>query len=191
MTSHTKIADTSPDIDLLSEYVSSGDMKHLANLYQRYMEMVYGVCLKYLSNKEDAQDAVINIFEELIFKAKKHQIENFKGWLYQVSKNHCLMKLRKSKNYTIQIDGEFVQFADKSHQEDDFQKEQQLQLMEDCIQKLSAHQKTAVELFYLKGKCYKEISEITELETGMVKSHIQNGRRNLRICMENNEKPLS
>ena len=121
----------------------------------------------------------------------RSQIDYFKGWLYQVAKNHCLMKLRKSKHYTIQIDGEFVQFADHSHLDDVFAKEQQLHLMEKCLEQLTDQQKKAVSMFYLEQKCYKEISQLVEIEINMVKSHIQNGRRNLKNCMEKNSTEIA
>ena len=172
------------DNELIEYYQQSGDLKHLSDLYQRYMELVYGVCLQYLKQPEDAQDAVINIFEELVDKLKKHQISFFKSWLYQVSKNHCLMVLRKKKIFFVSTDEESVQIADEMHLGDDFNKESQLMALQSCIDELSADQKKSVELFYLQNKCYKEIANITQMPENKIKSYIQNGRRNLKICME-------
>ena len=70
------------------------------------------------------------------------------------------------------------------------QKEENFRQMEKCLQTLSAEQKTTVELFYLQNKCYKEIAEQTGLDWNKVSSYIQNGRRNLKICMEAKEKEL-
>ncbi len=148
------------------------------------MDLIYGVCLKYFKNSDDAKDAVINIFEELIPKVKKHEVEFFRPWLYQLAKNHCLMALRKKKINFIPADEEFVQLADSLHLGDAHEKEVQLQIMQYCIDTLVDHQKKAIELFYLQEKCYKEIATISGMELGIVKSHIQNGRRNLKICMD-------
>ncbi len=57
------------------------------------MDLVYGVCLKYL-DEGSAKDAVMQIFEELIVKVKQHDIQAFRGWLHVLARNHCLMKLR-------------------------------------------------------------------------------------------------
>ena len=159
-------------------------MNHLSDLYQRYMDLVYGVCLQYLKQPEDAQDAVINIFEELVEKLKKHQIEFFKAWLYQVSKNHCLMILRKKKIYFVSTEDENVQIGEEMHLEDVLNKESQLSALQSCIDELSEEQKQSVELFYLQNKCYKEIAIITQMPENKIKSYIQNGRRNLKICMD-------
>ena len=186
MTFVKNISSNLADDELVEKYQLDGNLHDLADLYQRYMELIYGVCLKYLQTPDDAKDAVINIFEELVVKLKKYKVEYFKAWIYQLAKNHCLMILRKKKPYTIQIDGEDVQFSDNMHLEDAMAKESQLLLMQACIEKLVDQQKVSIDLFYLQGKCYKEISIITSIEINKVKSFIQNGRRNLKICMDKN-----
>jgi len=172
------------DESLMLDFKSTGDLQILANLYQRYMDLVYGVCLKYLNNNDDAKDATINIYMELIDKLKKYPVDNFKGWLYQLSKNHCLMILRKKKTKPVHIDSENMEFLDDRHPEASQLKEFQFLEMQKCIEQLVDQQKISIELFYIKEKCYKEISEQIGIEINKVKSYIQNGRRNLKICME-------
>ena len=58
-------------------------------------------------------------------------------------------------------------------------------MLEYCLEMLNADQQRCVRLFYLEQKCYKDIAEETGLDLGKVKSAIQNGKRNLKICMEN------
>jgi len=176
------------DQELVHAYQQDGDMEVLSMLYQRYMELIYGVCLKYFEDPEDAKDAVINIYEELIVKVKKHQIDFFRAWLYQLAKNHCLMQLRKKKQHFEKISDNDVQYASISHLDEVKQKETQLELMQSCIDELGDEQQLSVKLFYLQNKCYKEIAEHTDTEIGKVKSFIQNGRRNLKICMESKMK---
>jgi len=173
------------DTELVSVYRQSGDLKVLGELYQRYMELVYGVCLKYLKEPELAQDAVMQIFEELVSKLKKHEVENFRGWLHQVAKNHCLMQLRTPKNLkTVALPPLLMQNEEDVHLNGVMEKEENFQKLEKCIASLSDEQSTMIKLFYLEGKCYNEIVEITGLEWNHVRSSIQNGRRNLKLCME-------
>ena len=173
------------DLELVELYKHSGSLKTLGQLYQRYMEMIYAVCLKYLKDPETSKDAVMGIFEELVVKLKKHEVENFKGWLYTLSKNHCLMQLRSSKHLPIkELEEDRMQLTEDLHLNDVFEKESHLNGMEKCLETLADEQKKAIELFYLQGKCYKEISDQTGTEWNKVRSLIQNGRRNLKICME-------
>ena len=176
------------DTELVAIYRQSGDLKVLGELYQRYMELVYGVCLKYLKEPEQSQDAVMQIFEELVLKLKKHEVENFRGWLHQVAKNHCLMQLRTPKNLkTVELPPLLMQNEDDVHLNGVMEKEENFQKLENCIASLSDEQKMMIKLFYLEGKCYNEIVEITGHEWNHVRSLIQNGRRNLKLCMEKHE----
>ncbi|HEY0679032.1 MAG TPA: sigma-70 family RNA polymerase sigma factor [Chitinophagaceae bacterium] len=178
-------ANTASDAALVSEFQETGQSEVLAELYQRYMELVYGVCLKYLPDAETAKDAVMNIFEELVQKLRHHQVDNFKGWLYTLAKNHCLMQLRSRKNIKLtELSTVIVQTEENLHLNGVPEKEQQLQSMEYCLKTLPAEQKLCVELFYLQGKSYNEIVEHTGFDWKQVRSFIQNGRRNLKLCMD-------
>lgn len=173
------------DGELIAQYKQSGNLEVLAALYQPYMELVYAVCLKYLKEPETAKDAVLAIFEELVTKLKKHDIDNFKGWLYSLSKNHCLMQLRSAKHIKLQqLDPDYMQLNETVHLNGIMEKEENLDRLATCLETLSPEQKTIVELFYLQHKCYNEITAISGLDWNKVRSHIQNGRRNLKICME-------
>lgn len=172
-------------MELVALYKETDDMAVLGELYQRYMELVYGVCLKYFKEPERAKDSVMSIFEELVSKLKKHDVENFKPWLHQVAKNHCLMQLRTPKNMkTVAFKYELVQSDDNVHLNGVLEKEENFKRLEHCLGTLIAEQREAVKLFYLDGKCYNEIVEITGQEWNQVRSFIQNGRRNLKLCME-------
>jgi RNA polymerase sigma factor (sigma-70 family) len=177
-----------PDKELAAIFKSSGDLEVLAVLFQRYMDLLHGVCLKYLKNPETAKDAVMQVFEELVVKLPKHELDNFKSWIYTMAKNHCLMQLRTPKNLkTTEFKVEHMQSEEDLHLNGTLLKEENLQKLEHCLQTLPGEQKTCVELFYLQNKCYKEIAALTGIEWNKVRSYIQNGRRNLKICMEKRE----
>ena len=177
-----------PDKELVNLFRSSGNMDVLAVLFHRYMDLLDGVCLKYLKQPDTAKDAVMQIFEELVAKLPRHEVENFKSWLYTLAKNHCLMQLRTPKNLkTTEFNPDSMQLEEDVHLNGIQLKEENLQKLERCLETLSTEQKKTVELFYLQNKCYKEIAEATGIDWNKVRSFIQNGRRNLKICMEKGE----
>jgi RNA polymerase sigma-70 factor (ECF subfamily) len=179
------ISSVLPDKELVDQYKKSGELSVLGQLYQRYMELVYGVCLKYLQEPEDAKDCVLNIFEELVNKLQKHEVENFKSWLYQLAKNHCLMRLRSEKRTRhVKIDPAIMQSEENVHLNGELDKEENFKQLEFCLSQLISEQRKVIELFYLQGKCYNQVSEETGIEWNKIRSHIQNGRRNLKLCME-------
>ncbi|MGZ5134536.1 MAG: RNA polymerase sigma factor, partial [Flavitalea sp.] len=171
--------------ELVDIYKQSANLDVLAILFQRYMELLYGVCFKYLKDSETAKDAVMQIFEELVQKLNKHEVDNFKSWLYTLAKNYCLMQLRTPKNMkTVEFKADIMQSEEEVHLNGIMSKEENFYKLERCMQTLSAEQKITVELFYLQNKCYKEIADTTGIEWNKVRSYIQNGRRNLKICMD-------
>lgn len=174
------------ELQLLETYRRNGDIKLLGKLYEPYMPLVYGLCFKYYKNPERSEDAVMQVFELLVKKLRTHEVTNFKSWLYSVARNHCLMDLRADgKQQHVDIDTHQAE-SDRvlrQYQERGIQ-EGQLALMEACIDQLNEEQQRCIRLFYLEQKCYKDVAAETGYDLNKVKSHIQNGKRNLKICME-------
>lgn len=175
--------------DLIEEFTSSGDLEVLGDLYSGYMHLVYGVCLKYLKDREESSDAVMQIFEKLITEIPKQKIENFRSWLHVVTKNYCLMQLRSQKSKDekfsewINDPAVFMENTVVMHPIDeertDFGKD-----LAECIERLKNEQKECIRRFYFENECYREIASSMNLDENKVKSHLQNAKRNLKICLD-------
>jgi RNA polymerase sigma factor (sigma-70 family) len=178
------------DRELIAAYKANGNQQYISSLYQRYMELVFGICLKYLKDAEKSKDAVMDIYVELTLKLKIHEVENFKGWLHVLARNHCLMQLRSPRNLkTGEFNTEVMQSDQTTHLENEvLEKEENFKKLESCIEKLPAEQLQSIRLFFLEKKCYNEIAVITGFEWSKVRSYIQNGKRNLKICIEEKDK---
>lgn len=153
-------------------------------LYRRYIPMVYGLCLKYLADKTDAQDAVMDLFEEVSQKIKQYDIQNFHTWLYSVAKNHCLLRLRKAKqSFFINIDDTVMENGDFFTLWDKEKSSQKESALISCMNELGEEQRKSIEYFYYENKSYADIVSLTGYTLEKVKSHIQNGKRNLKNCI--------
>jgi RNA polymerase sigma factor (sigma-70 family) len=180
------------DAEYLVAYQATENLEVLGELYERYMEMVFAICYKYLRDEDESKDAVMNIFEELVEKLKttksneNHPINNFRNWLHSVARNHCLMAIRADKfqNRVDLMESVMENEAFEHLSDETFEVEQNLSKMETCLETLSDEQKVCVELFYMQEKSYQEITTLTNFELNKVKSYIQNGKRNLKICIE-------
>lgn len=180
-----RTASSRSDADLVAAFQQTADLAVLGTLYERYMDLVYGVCLNYLKDSERAKDSVLQIFEELITKVQKHHIENFRAWLYQLAKNYCLMQLRADKKFVkVPVDVSLMQKEESVHLNGELEREENRQALQHCLGQLNAEQRQAVELFYLQEKSYKEIVLLMGIDVNGVRSFLQNGRRNLKICMD-------
>ncbi len=178
--------DNSTDKELLVAFKASGDINLLSTLYQRYMDLVFGVCLKYFKDTERCKDAVMDIFDELNTKLRVYEVDNFKGWLHVLARNYCLMQLRSPRNIkTTEFNPMLMYSEQNTHLKvEALEKEENFKKLEQCIETLPDEQKQSVMLFYLKNKCYNEIAAITGFDWNKVRSYIQNGKRNLKICMD-------
>ena len=192
--SKKKSLENKSDGELLQAYRLSGNLEILGVLYSRYMPLVYGLCLRYFKNREISRDAVMDIYEKLITELGRHKVNNFRSWLYVLTKNHCLMQLRRPvKDIGISLDMEENEYLfmenDPGLHPLDAGDDKNLKLLEYCIDKLKTEHRECIRLFYYDNKCYREIADVMNIEEKKVKSHLQNAKRKLKICMEgNNEK---
>ena len=169
------------DHELLNTYRDSGASDVIGEFYRRYGHLVMGTAMKYLKNQFDAEDLVMNLFEKLPGKLQSHNIQHFKSWLYMVTKNECLMLLRKKGHVTAEITRE-LEASDEL--ELTIKKEEQYNALEEAIEDLKEEQQSCIKLFYLESRSYQEISALLQLDLKKVKSAIQNGKRNLKLNLE-------
>lgn len=178
-----------PDNELIELFRHSHDNKYIGHLYLKYSHLVLGLCIKYYKDVDKANDALMNIFELLIKELKKHKVENFKSWLYSVSKNYCLQDLRKNKTKLKKSEAfeiffkESMEIDDEKHQLLKEEKENLLTKMEKELPLLNYEQQKCLKMFYLESNTYAEISVETGYTLNEVKSYIQNGKRNLKTRM--------
>jgi RNA polymerase sigma factor (sigma-70 family) len=178
------------DAELLLLYRQTHDMVYVGELFKKYSRLVLGTCAFYLEDKDEAKDAVMQIFDKLITELKKREIENFKGWLSFVTRNHCISLIRKRRTDQSRM-AEYYEFEKQEADEgtenriaavhDD---ELDQELLKESMTELKEGQRICVELFYLKDKSYQQIADETKYSINEVKSYIQNGKRNLKLLIE-------
>jgi RNA polymerase sigma-70 factor (ECF subfamily) len=173
------------DQELLERFYADHDNQWLGILLERYTLLLLGVCMKYLKDEEQARDSVQQIFLKAITELHKYRVEYFKSWIYMVAKNHCLMQLRDrpGKN-TVEVKDNIPAEAIEGDKERLISNERTYEYMSEALKELNADQQLCVTLFYMEKKSYQQIAEQTGYNMMQVKSHIQNGKRNMRILIE-------
>lgn len=185
---HTELSDQ----ELLQQYKASGNNIYLGRLLERYTLLLFGVCMKYLKNEEEAKDAVQQVFTKAIQELQKYQVEYVKSWLYTIARNHCLMQLRHKQQT---IPAELAENHLAANDEDLLTTRQQqmethrlMELVEKGLDQLPEPQSKCVTLFYLSKHSYQQIAESTGYSLLQVKSYIQNGKRNIKLWVEKQKK---
>lgn len=155
------------------------DAASFQRIYQEWSHLVYGAALKYLKNIDDAKDAVTDIFEKLWHDIPKQKVTYWKSWLYSVIKFHCLMQIRARK-------AKYLHLTENPWDEhgNSLEREPWWKAIEAAAEELKPEQKNCIQLFYWKGLSYEEIATQERIKISSVKSHIQNGKRNMRIWIE-------
>lgn len=173
------------DQELMAAYRQSGDRNWLGFLLERYTLLLLGVCMKYLRDEEAARDMVQQVHLKALTEWEKYPVEYVKSWLYTVARNECLMRLRSTHKSAADIDaiGD-PSTADESSVDQAMEKEFRLESVEAALESLPEAQRICIVKFYLEEQSYRQISEATGLSLKEVKSHLQNGKRNLRIIIE-------
>ena len=179
------------DEQLVTRYMETQSSEIIGILYERYTHLLFTVSYKYLGNEADAEDVVMLVFEKLFGLLKKSEINNFKSWIYTITRNECLMQLRhrktddRAKEESLKkLDTEIMESREPDHLIGGRDGEYRIRYLEMAINQLSAEQKQCVQLFYLSEKSYREVEQLTGYTYNEVKSHIQNGKRNLKLMME-------
>ncbi|WP_116106848.1 RNA polymerase sigma factor [Lewinella sp. IMCC34191] len=175
------------DQSLVDRFRMSRKSRDLYPLYHRYAELIYAWCLRYLGTPQRAEDAGAEIFTVLLEKLPRHEVTNFRSWLQTVVRNHCLMQLRREKRDPLQLsEPVFMQSGLEEHLRFLGQPEvEDTRPLYHCLKELKEKQRQCIRRFYLEeGASYQTIAEALHLSVGQVRSHLQNGRRNLKICLD-------
>lgn len=180
------------DAEYVARYRATGDLVVLGELYERHMELVYAVCFNYLRNEDEAKDAVMQLFEQLVTDLRRYEVTQFRTWLHTVARNYCLMELRRRQAHpqsslsipvTTDADQASLQLMEGMADTDGTDLEENLTRLEACLQTLPTEQRICLSLFYLEQRSYAEVAQQTGYDLKQVKSYLQNGRRMLKICM--------
>ena len=172
------------DEDIIALYKEKQWTTCIDELYARYSHLVFGVCLKYVKQIENAEDLTLSLFASLSDKLLHHQVQHFKSWLYVSARNSSLMFIRSNKKISDPIADDFLADDGDERLNEKLEKDALIDQLTMVLEELKQEQRLCIQLFYIQKKSYDEITQITKYSLKEVKSHLQNGRRNLKILLD-------
>lgn len=173
----------------LARCVANGDAAALGRLWDRYAHLLFGVAMKYLKDSARAKDLVTGLFEKLPARLAAHPVERFRPWVHTVARNDCLQELRRTRT------GAALPEATTDHAQEEREeaalREADLQRLEAAIAQLREPQRSCIALFHLQRQSYQRTAAQLGLTIEQVRSHLQNGRRNLRLILLHHAPPAT
>ncbi len=149
-------------------------------IYQLFAPVLYGLCLKYMKNEEDAKDVFQEAFVIAFQKINQYRFEgSFEGWLKRIFINKLIETLNKRKREVL--------FAEEFYQEDVIDEVDEIdtfsipqeQLLE-CIQQLPDQYRLVFNLYYFEKMKHKEIASALNISEGTSKSNLNRAKSNLQ-----------
>jgi RNA polymerase sigma factor (sigma-70 family) len=177
------------DNELIEKYRLEDNPVYLGEFFYRYYDFLYLMASKYFKAKEDREDYVMSLYEYLLEETHKNEVHSPKNWLYAVSRHFFLREVRKLRKHVYpQIEHNLVEefIAEENTKQEKIKQEGLFKLLEKVIEELKPDQAECIQLFYLERLSYLEIVDKTGHDIKKVKSYIQNGKRNIKIKLEEN-----
>lgn len=170
----------------LIERASRGDQKAFSELFYAYKDMVYRVVYKLLGNSEEANDAVQQTFIELYKSLPGYAGKSkFTTWLYRIAVNVSIQVFRKMKNNKRkqELDPELLA-PDTSDNDLPGERKELKKQLEEAIALLHIRKRTVIVLHDIENHTMEEISEITGVPIGTIKSRLFYARNELKKKLE-------
>lgn len=177
----------------LVKRINAGEMELFEEIIARYETKVFGVIYYMMRNKNEVED----IAQEVFIKVFKN-LRKFKGdsslytWIYKITVNLCLDELKKRKKVVyldekVEVNDSELEIQLSSNEKDQaklYEEKELKECMQKCIRKLPEKQRIMLILRDIQGLPYEEISRITGIKLGTVKSQINRARLKLKDLIE-------
>jgi len=176
--------------DSIMARIAQRDDTALAELYDRYANVLYAVALKSLTSKEEAEEVVLDVFSQVWRIAERYDSQKGRvdSWLFMLTRSRVLDRLRAiqrtHKMPTVPLETSQTQLVSASVDpvEGVLISERRFQVLA-ALETLPVEQRLVIELAYYKGLSQREIADYTGLSLGTVKTRVRLGLNKLRVAL--------
>lgn len=170
------------------ERILSGDTNSFSLLVDRYKDLVFLLALRMLKNREEAEEVAQDSFVKTFQSLNKFRGDSkFSTWVYRITYNTCLDRLKKYKNdfHMVRID-RFTPSQIKTLDSalDDMEVQEQSRAIRDCLEVLPGEDGFLLTLFYFDERSLAEISKIVGLTETNIKVKLFRGRKKLAAILK-------
>ena len=176
------------DRELITAFLN-GDMKGFENIVERYRDMIFNLCFNIMKDYDEAGDCAQDVFIKMHRNLHRFEFRSsLSTWLYSIAVNTCRNRL--SASYFRRVlpmgEGGMIGFIhrDGDNPAEHFEKSEKEEAVRRAVAQLPDEERILIVLRDFEGRDYEEISSITGVKTGTIKSRISRGRHRLRGFLE-------
>lgn len=170
-----------------------GDTNVFSVLVDRYKEMIFTLALKMIKNREEAEEVSQDTFVKVYNSLNKFKGDSkFSTWIYKITYNTCLDRLKKNKkeDSTISID-EFSDYLVKTMDNalSALEEKERRQTIQNCLNLLSREENFLLTLYYFDDQNLDEIAKIMDINSNNVKVKLFRSRKKLAVILKKQLEP--
>jgi len=150
-------------------------------LFDRFSPVMFGLCKRYLKNREDAEDVLVEGFFKVLTKLEQYSGQgSFEGWIRRIMVNEALMHLRKNKNLKMTLEINDHHLKTMVTVEDELQAADILNLLD----RLPTGYRTVFNLYVLEGYKHREIAEMLGISINTSKSQLILAKKRMQALVK-------
>ncbi len=173
------------DIENMILRVALGDRAAFSALYDATSAKLFGVCLRVLSNRAEAEDTLQEIFVKIWHKADLYKVNGYSPmtWLIALARNAAIDKLRARKGISVDIDDVHDLSDGAPTPEDEAVNASERARLNSCLNELEADKSDAVRRAYLDGDSYKDLAARYDVPLNTMRTWLRRSLLKLRDCL--------
>lgn len=167
----------------LIKLCKKGNQKAQMQIYDQYAQAMYTIASRYLSNQEDAKDAMQEGFLKAFIHIERYQPDfAFGAWLKRIIINQCLDELKKNQLKFDDVDVSELKLIN----EDDWHFDRSItkQDIVNAIENLNEKHRIVVKLYLIEGYDHEEISDILGIPIKTSRTHLRRGKLKLQELLK-------
>ncbi|MDR6633127.1 RNA polymerase sigma-70 factor (ECF subfamily) [Phyllobacterium sp. 1468] len=177
---------TPEGISELISRVSLRDRAAFDVLYAATSAKLFGVCLRVLGNRTEAEDALQDIYVKIWNKAGRFAVADTSpiSWLVAIARNHCIDILRSRKPAAVELDQAAAVSEPSPNPEQAAVASGEAQRIYDCLGRLEADRAAAVRGAYLNGDSYEVLASRHKVPLNTMRTWLRRSLIKLKECLE-------
>lgn len=175
-----------PLADLMPR-IAGGDRAALRQLYQATSSKLFGVCLRILSNRDESEDVLQEVYITIWRRADRFEAgrASVMAWISTIARNRAIDRLRARGPLAHAEPVEEMQIEDEAPRAEALlEAAQDGEALGKCLSELDARTETVIRTAFFEGVTYEALAQRMETPLGTVKSWIRRGLLKLKGCLE-------